>query len=312
MQKGSQQKSSKLYGDRKNRASASTTSAEKKKPRYISFQPDELAAMRQLGFRERWAYLELKAISNWKAGTCGEFDKQKITYVQIAGLVTAPGVQGRGQGAIDDTMAADFLTRMEAVGLIANIGRRANGGLRFDMPLGPIQREKAEPSGEITQPTVGEIAGISPAEIPVENVENLAPIWDCDESAASLSVMINKELNNSNDGASSAVAEVAPFRATGAAPVWENPAAQPQAAAPLTARQIQDVVAGDWSFAQTDAPEALALYASWADASITLPDLHAAMTSLGEDPDCPEATPANLHARLWNKVVDGWVDQLEA
>ena len=42
----------------------------------------------------------------------------------------------------------------------------------------------------------------------------------------------------------------------------------------------------------------LALYASWADAGIT--------------PDCPEPTPAHLKARLWSRVVDGWIDQLAA
>ena len=306
MQKGSK-RSIKTQGVRRQ-----TAITKSKGPRYLSIQFDELDKMRQLGFRERWAYLEIKAVSDWKAGTCGDFDMQRLSYAQIAAMVTAPPMQGRGLGNIDDTQAADFLKSMEAVGLVANIGRRANGGLRFDMPMAPIQREKDQPSGEITASGVGELSCIFPDRMLVETAANPAPAWDCDESAHSLSVMINKELNISNDGAASATAEAAPCRATGAAPARENPAAQPQAAAPLTAREIQDVVAGDWTFIETDSPQAMALYASWADAGVTLLDLHAAMTSLGEDPDFPEATPANLHAKLWNKVVDGWVNQLAA
>ena len=247
MQKGSQQ-SSKSQGARRGSAPATSTPAKKKGPRYLSFQPDELAALRKLGFRERWAYIELKAISDWKAGTCGEFDKQRSTYKQIAGMVTAPGIQGRGQGNIDDTVAADFLERLEAVGLVANIGRRGNGGLRFDMPMGPIRRDNAEPSGEISALTVGEMASISPDAMLMKTDQNPAPARACDASASCLSVMINKELNIRIDGAGSATAEAAPCRATGAAPARENPAAQPQAEAPLTAREIQDVVAGSWSF----------------------------------------------------------------
>ena len=198
------------------------------------------------------------------------------------------------------------------MGLVANIGRRGNGGLRFDMPMGPIRRENAEPSGEISALTVGEMASISPDAMLMKTDQNPAPAWVCDASTPSLSVMINKELNISIDGAGSAVAEAAPCRATSAAPARENPAAQPQAAAPLTAREIRDVVGGSWSFSQTDTPEALALYASWADAGISLPDLHAAMTSLDEDPRCPHPTPADLGAKLWGKVVDGWERQLAA
>ena len=95
----------------------------------------------------------------------------------------------------------------------------------------------------------------------------------------------------------------APSRATGAAAALENPTTQSRAAAPLTARQIQHAVSGDWTFTQTDTQEALALYASWADAGINLDDLHDAMTSLGEDRSLPVQTPANLAAKLRLRLV---------
>ena len=100
------------------------------KTSYISINLGaEMAALEQLGFRERWAYLCCKKKSNFKTGIVGRFGNQKLVYGDIASMIIAPATQGRGQGAIDDTQAKDFLERMEAVGLVANIGRRTNGGL---------------------------------------------------------------------------------------------------------------------------------------------------------------------------------------
>jgi hypothetical protein len=143
--------------------------------------------------------------------------------------------------------------------------------------------------------------------------ENPAATLVCDDAPHSLSVLALTKLKNNTVGQPPANAEVAPpGRATGAAAAWENPAARPPATSALTARQIEDAVVGNWTFTQTATPDALALYASWADAGITLDDLHTAMDMMGEDPECPEPTPAHLKARLWPKVVDGWFDQLAA
>ena len=279
--------------------------AKAKAPTYISFNDQELDRLRQLGFRERWAYVELKKISNWKAGTCGEFDRQCLSYVQIAKLVTAPDTQGRGNGKIDDTQARDFLERMESIGLVANIGRRANGGLRFDMPMSPIHRDKAGQSGEVAGFTAGKISLISPDHIEPQTPAKPAPAMVCDELPPSLSVMINKEINISNDGAGSADADAAPCRVSDAAPVREIVPAPS-----LTAREIQLNIEGDFTYFETATPEAQELYRTWAQAGITLEDLQNAMVSLDEDAACPELTPMNLKPKLWAKVVDGWFDRM--
>ncbi len=284
-----------------------------KNPGYISFnKQEEKKRLLMLGFRERWAYLELKGLSNFKTGVCGEYKDQRLSYAQIAALVTAPGTQGRGQGGIDDTQAADFLQRMVAVGLVANIGRRSNGGLRFDLPLSPIKDAEAAQSGEVCAKPSGEMVDIFPAEVAPQMPESPAPATVFDVSDHSLSVMINKERNISNDEAGSASAEPASGRTTGAAPAREYPATQPTPEASLTAREIHEAIYGNWTFRETDTPEALALYDTWAVAGITIGDLHAAMTSLELDASCPDLTPANLTSALWPKVVDGWVDQLAA
>ena len=295
---------------KQSRASTKASPAKAKPPTYISFNDQELDRLRQLGFRERWAYVELKKISNWKAGTCGEFDRQCLSYVQIAKLVTAPDAQGRGNGKIDDTQARDFLERMEAVGLVANIGRRANGGLRFDMPMSPIHRDKAGQSGEVVGITSGKMSFISPDHIEPQTPAKPAPAMVCDELPPSLSVMINKEINISNDGAGSADADAAPCRVSDAAPVREIVLAPLPAAAPLTAREIQLTIEGDFTYFETATPEAQELYRTWAQAGITLEDLQNAMISLDEDVACPELTPTNLKPKLWAKVVDGWFDRM--
>jgi hypothetical protein len=287
------------------------TPAKPKKPVYISINlEDERAKLRLLGYRDRWAYLELKGLSNFKTGACGEFKNQRLTYCSIAALITAPGVQGRGDGNIDDTQAADILKRLEAVGLVANIDRLTNGGLRFDLPLSPINRVKLAQSGEITPRPSGEIDRISPeTKVPeITAVPMVATVFD--EFDPSPSVMINKLKNISNEGAGSAVAETAPrTRAMGAAPVLESSWTQPPAAA-LTAREIGETIAANWTFTGTDSPEAQQLYVSWADAGITLDALHDAMTGVEEDENCFDPTPALLVRRLWPLVVDGFTSQL--
>ena len=285
---------------------------------YISFNRDEWAALQKLGFRERWAYAQLKWLANFKTGMVGNFRKQRLSYQDIANLVTAPGVQGRGMGNIDDTQAADFLQRLAEVGLLVKHPNRANGGLLLELPLSPINRKSAAPIAPAPVQTIspdqpGSQAAISPDDDVPPFDENPAATRVCDDASPSLSVLALTELKNNTVGQPPACAEVAqPSRATGAAAAWENPATRPSAASALTARQIKDAVAGNWMFTQTATPDALALYASWADASITLDDLHAAMDMVGEDPNCPEPKPAHLQARLWPKVVDGWFDQLAA
>lgn len=285
---------------------------------YISFNRDEWAALQKLGYRERWAYAQLKWLANFKTGMAGNFRKQRLSYQDIANLVTVPGVQGRGMGNIDDTQAADFLQRLAAVGLLVQHPNRANGGLLLELPLSPINRKSAAPIAPAPVQVISPVqprsqAAISPdADVPPFD-ENPAATLVCDDAPHSLSVLALTKLKNNTVGQLPAGAEVAPpSRATGAAAAWENPPTQPTAAQALTARQIQDAVAANWTFTQTGTPEALALYASWADAGITVDDLHAAMDMVSEEPDSPEPTPAHLKSRLWPKVVDGWIDQLAA
>ncbi|HYW57451.1 MAG TPA: hypothetical protein VE934_10845 [Polaromonas sp.] len=310
----------------RNRSTTRKTAPTAARDAYISFNKDEWAALQKLGFRERWAYMQFKWLANFKTGMVGNFRKQRLTYQDIAGLVTAPGVQGRGMGSIDDTQAADFMGRLAAVGLLVQHDKRANGGLLFELPLSPINRQA---SALRTPAPAREEQGRAP--------EPISPDWDAPEGVfspdddtppfddspmatrlsevvdPSLSVLALTKLKNNTGGAGTASADTAPpSRATGAAADLENPQRQPAAGAPLSARDIRAVLAGDWTFTQTDTPEARTLYESWAGAGITLADLHAAMASLEGDDEHSALTPMSLKSKLWPHVVDGWANQLAA
>lgn len=308
------------------RATAKKTATGETRDAYVSFNKDEWDALQKLGFRERWAYMQFKWLANFKTGIVGNFRKQRLTFQDIASLVTAPGVQGRGMGAIDDTQAADFLDRLAAVGLLVRHTNRENGGLMFELPLSPINRQASSLKTQAATPLVqGDVPDeISPEQPPSGSTfspDDDIPLFDespatmllSNTSDLSLSVMALTKLKNNTDGLRSANADAAPSsRATGATTSLENPHRQPMAAAPLTAREIHAAVAGNWTFTHTDTPEAWTLYASWAGSGISLIDLHAAMTSLEENASGPDLTPVNLAPKLGSKVVDRWIDQSAA
>ena len=292
----------------KPRPSRAATAAPKK-TRYISINLDgEIAALEKLGFRERWTYLCCKKLANFKTGVVGAFGNQKLTYGDIAGMVKAPATQGRGDGVIDDTQAADFLHRMEAVGLVSNIGRRDNGGLRFELPLSPIGK-KAAPS---TVDTAGDILDIFPDDAASQTAENPALPRPSDVSDGEVSVMINKKININTDGRGPSADGADPHRAHGAAPLEGFCAGSAAAAALLTADRIREAVADNFNFRGADEPQAVSFYESWAHAGITLDELHAAMTSVEEAADCPDPSPNDLHRRLWPLVVDRSIGRLAA
>jgi hypothetical protein len=229
-------------------------------------------------------------------------------------------------GSIDDTQAADFLGRLADVGLLVRHSNRPNGGLLFELPLSPMNRQASalNAPAPTQQVQVGAPEQISPdwgapegvffpdSDVPpFDDIPMATPVYEGFDP--SLSVLALTKLKNNTDGAGSASADAAPSsRATGAAADLGNLHGEPRTGAPLTAREIHAAIAGDWTFTQTDTPEAKTLYESWAGAGITLDDLHAAMTSLEGDDGISALTPMSLKPKLWPRVVDGWIDQLAA
>jgi hypothetical protein len=197
---------------------------------------------------------------------------------------------------------------MEAVGLVSGIGKRKNGGLRFDLPMSPIDRNKAAPIA----PCAGQMLNISPDEIEPEIADSPELATHAEALPPTQSVMTSQELKNntdeaadpSGDGAASDRAFGAtPCRAEGAAPARENPPAVAGVPATLTAHQIYNTLADSWVITETNTPQAWQLYEAWAGA-IRLDDLHAAMISIEEHGEGRETTPSDLMPYLLPVIAD--------
>ena len=171
---------------------------------YISMDMNETTALREMGWRERWLYLELKWLANFKTGEVGTFGRQCITYEQLAGLVSVPASQGRAADTIDSKEAARLMMRLLAAGLIGEIGKRQNGGLRFALPLSPINKDAARKARQ-DKPSDVKL----PESVAEQTAEEPDDDWDADDQPTSQSVMTcSKSINtffntgiSSNDGA---------------------------------------------------------------------------------------------------------------
>lgn len=113
-------------------------STQSKAKHYVSLGFHELDLLQGLGWGERAMYLELKRLSNFKTGKVGVFLSQALTWEELGRRVSVPSAQGRPAKPVDGKEAALMVGRLEAVGLVADQGRRENGGLTLTLPLSPI------------------------------------------------------------------------------------------------------------------------------------------------------------------------------
>lgn len=113
-------------------------STQSKAKHYVSLGFHELDLLKGLGWGERAMYLELKRMSNFKTGKVGVFLSQALTWEELGRLVSVPSAQGRSAKPVDGKEASLMVGRLEAAGLVADQGRRENGGLTLTLPLSPI------------------------------------------------------------------------------------------------------------------------------------------------------------------------------
>lgn len=271
---------------------------------YISLSLNELAALEAFGFRERWAYIAWKRIANFKTGMAGRFGKQKLTYDELAKrLNPPPGIQGRGQGAMDETQARDTLLAFERAGLVSDRCRRQdNNGLTFTMPMAPIGGKKPT-QAQTTPPSLpaGQVPPIFPVSEAPEIAETPMPEPRCSRSDSSLSVLVNKN-KNINTEADLGTAEAAPCRAIGAAPRLGKSAATPDAAVtaqPLSIGEIEAMLLDDFTVTEVNTPAAREHYRVWERSRITRLDLELALNLAQPSAEDGLLRPADVQAHLW-------------
>lgn len=277
-----------------------------KKPVYVSLSEDELAALEAFSFRERWAYIAWKRLGNFKTGIVGRYKMQKLTYNELAKCLNPPqGIQGRGQGGMDETQARDTLLAFEQAGLVADIGRRQdNNGLTFIMPMAPIGGNKAAQTAQPTtppSPPAGQVLQIFPETESAQIAVEPEPMRVSAVSTDSLSVLINKEIHINTEGADLGTAEAAPCRATGAALRPGKSTASPEAAAsvqPLSIDEIEAMLLDDFTVTDVNIEAARELYRDWERARITRIDLELALNVAQPSAEDGLLRPKDLNAYL--------------
>jgi len=244
-----------------------------KKQRYISFNFDELAELRKLPLRERWLYLELKAIANFRTGIGGRFGLQRVTYERLAALVVVPASQGRAAEAIDRSAAWRLMQRLEAAGLVADIGEREdNGGLTFVLPLSPIEpREKLQQSGPIEP---GKLQRAGTPELP----ESRESVRTYDDWVEPSSVMINQKNINTPEGANESPGGAGAAGILATSPP-EDPSPVPRA---LTLFAIEGrLTTGEFDYVHSD--KSRNFYRRWIKKKVTPKEFERAVKSVEEN-----------------------------
>lgn len=213
-----------------------------KAPVYMSCKMDEFERLRALGFRERWLYMELKWIANFKTGVGGAWGNRKITYDQLAELLSRPATPGVAAATIDRKAAWLIMERLKTAGLVSDIGTREdNGGLTFKLPLSPLGAagrltQKAQPKTDATP----------------DNKKDFPPLVE------PVSVLVNtKDFNTPNTDFCAGEAGAA------APPLFE----QEEAPATLTTSYITDqLAAADFEFVHSG--QSHRIYANWINQGI--------------------------------------------
>lgn len=260
---------------------------------FVSYDRDETAALRQLGWRERWLYMELKWKSDFTTGEVGlgPFGRERLTYERLADLMAVPPSRGREPDVIDGKEVARLLMRLQQVGLVGEIGRRENKGLYFVLPLSPIDQVAAQKARQHkpSKETLPEQADPQPlAEAHADRAGG--------ESSVSHPVMTcSKSINNifNTDGAGDTPAP----RRVGNAPTpgsSENPT--PGA---LSLARIKGRLHEAW-FAYVDTADSERFYANWINQGFNETEFEEAIAQVQHD-DSP--TPAALDRILRKRRV---------
>ena len=173
-----------------------------KKEPYVSIDMEETKKLRQLSFRERWLYLELKWLANFRTGKVGRYLNRTIDYTYLAGLVSVPATQGRAAESVTGGDVKRMLDHLRQAELISEICDEGAKGLSFNLLVSPIEPVAKTTNG--IQSLGGEMLQVTKAE---KSSEKPASVGISSEQDNAQSVLMSFGHNNtffntdSNDGA---------------------------------------------------------------------------------------------------------------
>jgi hypothetical protein len=244
---------------------------------YASLNRDETALLDQLPFEERWLYVKLKWLANFKTGRIGKFGRRVLTYEKIGEMISVPPSQGRPAILISGGEVKRMIDRMEAAGLVADISYQAKSGVELSLPLSPIRKaEKKEKLQTNAHP---------------QSPEKARGTTDYDEGHSPQSVLMSSGHNNtffSNDGAGGTPA---PRRPQGGSPPPSSPKGENNTdSAPLTVAGIRALLDDNWiEFHYLDTAETRRFFENWIKRGVTAEELQQAIGEMTAAKETPTA-----------------------
>lgn len=116
----------------------------KKKPFYLSLNRLELDLLADASYEEVTLYVTiLKRLANFKTGLVGTFQKESLTYEDLAVKLSRQSSQGKPAQTITRDRARDLVLRLESRGLASNV-QVLGKTLILMLPLSPIDYDAEE------------------------------------------------------------------------------------------------------------------------------------------------------------------------
>lgn len=250
---------------------------ESKRETYVSLNRNETQLLDQLPFEERWLYVKLKWLANFKTGKIGKFGRRVLTYEKIGEMIGVPSAQGRPARPVTGGEVKRMIDRLEAAGLVADHGYDAKSGIALTLPLSPIRQAGAQ--GKLQTDT------------PVESPAKARGTTLCDERQLPQSVLMSYGHNNtffSNDGAGDTPA---PRRPPGGTPPPPSPKGEDKTdSAPLTVAGIRALFEDSWiEFHYLDTAETRRFFENWIRRGVTVEELQQAIGEVAAGKETPTA-----------------------
>jgi hypothetical protein len=259
----------------------------KPKSGYVSLNREETALLDALPFEERWLYVKLKWLANFKTGRVGKFGRRVLTYEGIGDMISVPSSQGRAVVLISGGEVKRMINRLESAGLITDHAYDSKAGVTLTLQLSPIR--PASTQSERLQ-----------TEAPMQSLAKAHGTTVCDERPSPQSVLMSYGHNNTffnNEGAGDTPAPRRPQ--CGSPPPPSPKEADKTDSAPLTVARIRELIAASWvEFHYLDTPETMKFFRNWIKKNVTDTDLRNGIEAIGAGNATPTAG-----------AIDTWLNQ---
>ena len=261
-----------------------------KREAYVSIDMEETKKLRQLSYRERWLYMELKWLANFKTGKVGRYLNRTIDYAYLAGLVSVPATQGRAAESVTGGDVKRMLDHLHQAELVSETTDDGATGLSFNLLASPI--EPAAKASKETQRARGEKLQVADEAAPSGKPE---PVKVPSVQGNAQSVLMSFGHNNtffntdSTDGAGDTPAHT---------PVsLETPPTQ-TAHGGLSAAQFHKRLAESWyEFQYLDTDVSQTFYRGWEKRHVTEAEFDQAVERVESD-DSVTPTPGAIEKAL--------------